>query len=140
MYLTTKPTDWSDPVLIERQVRFFVTGSGKIPVARGAPREQVRVTAVARKWSQWVRQEFRIKRGEPIGGRAMVQVRNPLTGTVQEVEVDFATGAVAMDFLFDQPIVRKAVDSKTFVLVYLDADGRMKSRFQAWDRTSPLLK
>jgi len=125
--VSTKFSKWSDPSSATRDVQFFVTGSA---VTTG----QVSVTIFARKWGQVVSSTFRVTPGEMIGGRELVQVRNPQGGT-SKVEVDFSTGAIPLRLEFAKTLMRRGMQVKTAEMVYMDKDGAVRTRVKALDES-----
>jgi hypothetical protein len=130
-FLETDESEWSLPVSVERQVHFFLTGAS---VTTG----QMTVTVFANKWGQRVMKTFRVRPGEPIGGLASVKIRNPKTGQVEPVEVDFTTGAVSVRSRFNIKWRRRDFEVTTTKMLYLDRDGRLQARIQARDSGDPL--
>jgi hypothetical protein len=130
----TKPSEWSDPMVTRRDVDFFLTGAGRTT-------GNLTVTVFAYKWGQRVQETFRIKPGDPIGGKKKVQLHYPLgqPGEKRGVEVDYSTGAVSLRFDFGKVLWRKGtVTVRTSELLYIDKDGKLNCRIQALDEDNPL--
>jgi hypothetical protein len=119
--------EWSEPVTVPRDVRFYLSGASETM-------KQVTVTVFTWKWGQRVMKTFNLKPGQPIGGKAMVDLIDPLgqPGERRSVEVDFTTGAVALRFNF-QKFIYRPFKVRTAEMVYLTGDGKVKSRIQALD-------
>ena len=113
---------WSEPVAVKRGTEFFLTGRF---LNQGG-----NVKVFTHKWGQWVEQSFRVEPGDPIGRVVSKKLRRLDTGLVETTEVDFRTGAIAVDFEFDRKkIVGKAgFTRETMVMLYQDADGKLRSR------------
>lgn len=138
-FLTCKPSQWSDPVSVGREVHFFVTGANEM-----ARPPKMSVTVYARKWGQWVNKKFDVQPGEPIGGVERVDLVDPLGQGRKSVDVDFSTGATALRLDFKKSILRPGFTTlsafSTSEMLYLDDDGKLKSRLKTWDDESPLRK
>ncbi len=134
-FLTSEPSQWSDPVSVERDVHFFVTGANVMT-------SKMSVTVYARKWGQWVKKKFDVQRGEPIGGVEKVTLVDPLGQgqTRKSVDVDFSTGAIALRLDFKKALLRAGFTTNTQEMLYLDNDGKLQSRLKVWDNDSPLRK
>ena len=132
-FIETKPSEPSDPIRVRRQVRFYLTGANVMT-------REMTVTVYTQKWGQTVKKDVRVQPGEIIGGKANVTVRDPFDepGATQTVEVDFATGAVSLRFDFNKVIMGKGIKVRTAEVLYLDKDGRLKSRTKASDDRDPL--
>jgi hypothetical protein len=129
--LTTEWSPWSDAQTVHRPTRFFVVGH--------SPQTQiVGVEVFTQKWGQRVHWRFNVARGEPIGSSVTMDML-PLVGEkVEAVSVDFSTGAVAVDFDFEKRVRRPntQVELPTAEMLYLDADGRLRTRTQSEDEGS----
>ena len=132
-YVETKPSAWSEPVSVARQVHFYLTGVNPMM-------SQVTVTAYARKWGRMRAATLRVDAGAPIGGPAIMTLTNPVTGQEEHVAVNFATGAIALRFQFDVPWMMNNFAVKTAKVLYLDGDGKLKARVQARDNDDPQRK
>ncbi len=132
-FITSKPSQWSTPIRLTREVHFFVTGANVMA-------SKMSVTVYARKWGQWVEKKFNVQPGEPIGGVQNVSLVNPLKTERQSVEVDFSTGAIALRLDFKKSLLRPGFRSTTSEMIYLDEDGKLKSRLKTWDDDSRLRK
>ncbi len=128
-------SDWSEPHEVDPDVRFFLIGSQPPQPDRGISGRLV-VEVFSRSFGQVVRHRFTLSPGDSIGGTDTVEVMNPIEGEATEVEVNFTTGAVAVDFEFDREIEFLGRTRTTAELLYLDESGRMNSRILAADRDS----
>jgi len=127
-FVSTPFSEWSRPVAVRRQVYFYLTGTSQTT-------RQMTVTVYAHKWGQIVRNRFRVTPGQPIGGKATVNIRDPLgpKGSTRSVEVDFTTGAVALRFNFRKEMIRRGIPVRTAEMLYMAKDKLLKSRIQALD-------
>ncbi len=130
-FVTSKPSEWSDSVSVGREVHFFVTGANVMA-------SKMSVTVYARKWGQWVKKKFNVQRGEPIGGVEKVALVDPMGQGRKYVEVDFSTGAIALRLDFKKSLLRAMFTTNTQEMLYLDSDGKLRSRLKTWDDDSPL--
>jgi hypothetical protein len=118
---------WSESVRLRRPVEFFVVGGGAMGEA------QVVVEVFTKKWGQWVHRRFTVRRGQPIGQKQQVEVTMP-GGELASEQVDFSTGAVAVDFSFDHKRPNPAQPSlmvNRIELLYLDDDRKLRTKVQA---------
>jgi len=125
-FLTSKPSEWSDPVSVHREVYFFITGVN--PLAN-----KMTVTVYARQWGQWVAKSFDVQVGEFVGGVEKVDLMDPMGRGKKSAEVDFSTGCVAVRLDFKKMLSRKGFNFRTCEMLYVDAEGRLQSRLKAWD-------
>ncbi|MCY2931940.1 MAG: hypothetical protein NTV86_21080 [Planctomycetota bacterium] len=127
-------SQWSEPVTVTRPVRFFLTNK----VAEG----QVRVVVFAHAMGQWVRHEYPVSQGDPIGRmEAQVSVWNPIAEKKQDVPVDFTTGAVSLDSDETTVVLTAGRSTVAAEIIYLDEDGHVKAATSATaDRTSQAYK
>jgi len=128
--LPTPWSEWSDPITVSRPTEFFLVG-------QFAAWEQVYVDVFTLKWGQRIKERFSIRRGEPIGG----VVKKELLGWSDELrltEVDFTTGAIAVDFDFNKrlPARGPGFSNVTTEMLYLDAEGKLSVRTEAEDKAS----
>ncbi len=132
--LTTPWSDWSGPASVKRPTRFFVVGGSE---QQGI----VVVRAFAKKWGQTVSTRFTILRGQPINASAAADVLLP-SGETKRTAVEFQTGALAVDFNFQrkQRLANTEHVRSTTELLYLDADGELRTRTEASDRASKQYK
>jgi len=129
----TPPSQWSDPVFVPKAAEMFLTGSSP---SQGT----VRVTVFALRLGNRVKRSFTVAGGQPIGTKVKpIKVINPATGEVEEVEVDFSTGAVAVDFDFDKRILKGNISRRTVEMLYLD-DGELGMRIRGVDEDSERYK
>jgi len=130
--LMTPWSGWSPPASAARPTRFFVVG--------GAEQQGiVMVQAFSEKWAQPVTTSFRVLRGEPIRATVTKTVRRP-DGQTEQAPVDFDTGALAVDFNFRRRhrLANTDIVLTTTELLYLDAEGALRTRTEAADRASPV--
>jgi len=132
-FVTSPPSEWSDPVSVGREVHFFVTGANVMT-------SRMSVTVYARKWGQWVKKKFDVQRGEPIGGVEKVTLVDPMDQSRKSVDVDFSTGAIALRLDFKKSLLRPGFTTNTQEMLYLDSEGKLRSRLKTWDDDSPLRK
>jgi len=132
-FVTSPPSEWSDPVSVGREVHFFVTGANVMT-------SKMSVTVYARKWGQWVKKKFDVQRGEPIGGVQKVALVDPMGQGRKSVDVDFSTGAIALRLDFKKSLLRPGFTTNTQEMLYLDSEGKLRSRLKTWDDDSPLRK
>ena len=125
-FLTSKPSEWSDPVSVHREVYFFITGVN--PLAN-----KMTVTVYARQWGQWVAKSFDVQVGEFVGGVEKVDLMDPMGRGKKSADVDFSTGCVAVRLDFKKMLSRKGFNFRTCEMLYVDAEGRLQSRLKAWD-------
>jgi hypothetical protein len=139
-FLTSKPSQWSEPVSAHREVYFFLTGANSL-----ATKMNMTVTVYARQWGQWTSKLFEVLPGEVIGGVEKVDLLDPMDKGKgrKSAEVDFSTGCVVLRLDFNKMLSRKGIgfgQTKTPELMYMDAQGKLQSRVKAWDDTSELRK
>ena len=127
-FLTSNPSQWSDPVSVRREVHFFITGAN--PNAG-----KMVVTVYARRWGQWVSKSFEVQMGDSMGGVEKVDLIDPMaTGrTKKSVEVDFSTGCVAVRLDFKKIMSRRGFSYKTYEMLYVASEGGLQSRLKVWD-------
>ncbi len=124
--LVTPWSAWSDAVASSASTEFFVTSA----TASGGVRSVVYTNALG----QEVEESFRCRLGAPIGGPKSTGVRDPISGGQIVTDVDFGTGAVAASMELNRQIYRGAIAQRTAQVIYLDAQGRLHSRFVSVDR------
>jgi hypothetical protein len=127
-FLTSKPSEWSDPVSVNREVYFFLTGAN--PLAN-----RMTATVYARQWGQWVSRNFDVQVGEFIGGAEKIDLLDPMGKGKKSADVDFSTGCVAVWLDFKKPLFKPGFSftTTTSELLYLDAKGQLQSRLKTWD-------
>lgn len=146
--LLTPPSEWSAPVSVPQATRFFVTGAM-------AQDRSLRATVFAFCYGERVMKTFKVYEGQPIGGKAKMKVPNPALrqqavkrpgarGTPDEdeelpetvtKEVDFSTGAVAVEFDFNKAYDRPGLGpGRTVEMLYMDYRARLLRRILAEDR------
>jgi hypothetical protein len=126
-------SDWSAPFSAPQMTEFFA-------VSPMGSRRAVRVEVFTRGRGQWVMKGFLVAEGEMIGGERSVRVPNLEDGTLESENMDFSTGAVAVDFDFSKTVMKGNIPVKTVEMVYMDAKGRLKTRVAAADKDSPRYK
>jgi hypothetical protein len=114
---------WSDPVRVEQLREFYITGDNP-------SLNSVTVTIFTTSLGQPVMQRFSgIKPGTVIGEMAKVDVYNPKTQAVEEREVDFTTGAIAMDFDFENRVESASgIERRDTAMVFYNYDGQINRR------------
>ena len=128
-FVTSPWSDWSAEVSIARTARFFVTGAF-------AGKKQLTVTVFTQGLGQWISQKFSIRAGEPIGGVENKVVVNPATAKEVAMDVNFSTGAVAVDIDFAKQILSRTGRLRpTQELIYLE-NGRLMSQVRVLDLDS----
>lgn len=129
-YILTKFSEWSAPVAVSRQTNFFVTSESRTT-------QQVKATVYARVLNQVVAHEFQLAVGDPIGSVVSKPVFDPVAKAQRSIPVDFRTNCTALEFRFEAQAVKGAVfRNNAFMLVYLDPQGEVRTRFLAWDQES----
>lgn len=128
-------SEWSDEVIVEDPTTFFLTG--ELP-------DQVQVTVFTRKLGQTVMKTFRVRPGMVIGRPSRVTLSSP-GAEAAAVEVDFSTGAVAVELDFDRTFQKDApgmmtISTKTVAMLYLNRKGELKTRIMAADMQSERYK
>jgi hypothetical protein len=130
---------WSAPMAVENKTEFFVTGGNE-------RFQQVTVTVFTRTMGQLVGTKFYVVPGQPIGGTETVTVDVPQvegnTVVAQERKVDFSTANLAVDFDFSRMSLGKGdiLARRTVGMVYLDAEGQLRTRVAREDQKSERLK
>lgn len=102
-----------------RPIRFFLVNK----VTEG----QMKVAVFAHALGAWVRRDYTVTQGDPIGRvEPQQKVMNPVVGREQETSVDFTTGAVALDFSETAVVGPTAKTSNWAQMIYLADDGQLK--------------
>ncbi len=114
---------WSDPVRVEQLREFYITGDNP-------SLNTVTVTIFTTSLGQPVMQRFSgITPGTIIGETAKVNVYNPKTEAVEEREVDFATGAIAMEFDFENRVeTASGIERRDTAMVFYNNTGHLHRR------------
>jgi len=130
LQLLTPWSQWSEPVLVKRAAQFFLTGTNP-------QQEMVAVRVYSQKWGQVVAENFNVRRGEPIG-RKVTMTLETFGGELKQTEVNFETGAVAVDFDFTRRVrvPNSSIVRNTTEMIYLDAEGRLRCRTLFGDQLS----
>jgi hypothetical protein len=111
-------SQWSQPVMVESPTRFFLAGA--------FPNDYVVVRVETLRNGRRVSQDFKVRRGDPIGGVTKIEVDK------QPVTVDFSTGATAVDLDFQRRLRLGGMAAGTTIeLLYMDAAGKLRSRLLA---------
>jgi hypothetical protein len=131
--VVTPWSEWSDLVAVPQATEFFLVGS--FP-AQGS----VRVAVFSRALGQQVMETFSVVQGQSIGQSKEIELAHPAQeGKVSKVPVDFATGAIAVEFDFSKSIGarRTAVE-----MLYLDERGQLRRMVdvRALSKTDPEYK
>ncbi len=124
-FVRTPWSQWSEPVSVKRPTEFFLVGSAP-------PMGTVTVEVFTQQWGQWVSHSFRIGQGEPIGEKVRKELLRLGGGEQEETLVNFKTGAIAVSFNFKkkQRIPGTNFFRTTTELLYLDANGKLRTRTQ----------
>jgi len=119
--LLTGWSEWSEPVKVKQPTDFWLVGAGL--------GDSVYVRVSTERWGHRVERPFTIRRGDPIGQEVVMKLRR-LTGGEEDTPVSFKTGAVAVDFNFSRKVrvPNSSIVNTTVELLYLDADGQLRSR------------
>jgi len=130
-------SEWSDEVIVEDPTTFFLTGR--------LPPDQVRVTVFTRKLGQTVMKAFLVSPGMAIGRPATVRLSKPGAAEAADTEVDFSTGAVAVEVDFNRPFLKGSpgimrISTETAAMLYLTRTGELKTRIQAADEQAERYK
>lgn len=130
--VTTAWSPWSDPTIVKREVDFFVTGAN--PAAG-----KLNVSIFAQVLGQRV--EYTITNvvvGQKIDATEKKQIFNPVTNQAETREVNFDTGAIAVEFNFNKRIITGigTVKNDGVEMVYLDSAGQLRSRVMYYDKAS----
>ena len=122
---------WSDPVGVQKSPDFFLTGSML---------DQVAVTVFVDKWGQKVSERFNVRKGERIR-KKVERTLTYFTGEERKEEIDFDTGAWAVDLAFKVPVPRSGgIFSNDTELIYTDDKGRLLRRSMLDDQESEEFK
>lgn len=121
--IVTPFSQWSTPTRAPRDTEMFLTGSS------GGPSEtpMVVVNVFARHLGQSIKRSFPVKHGDPIGKRTMVQFIDRNSRTEKSAEIDFSTGAIAVDFDFKKVVPKGLIFKETVEMLYLDETGQLRS-------------
>ena len=134
-YVKSKWSPWSDAVSVYRQLDFFVTGGF-------APKKSLSVTVFAKILGQRVQVPFsNVFVGEKIGEKRKVDVINPATDELEETTLDLDTGAIPLEINFNKSVLRDGrVRRDGIEMVYLDVQGKIRSRMAYSDKSSTRFK
>jgi len=134
--LDTPWSPWSEAAKVPRLTEFFVMSAFAPP--GGDP--FVNVEVFTRRWGRVVHDTFKVHMGEAIGGVREHDVMPPGgAGVATKTNISFATGAVVVDFDAKRKIrlPNAPFDTTTTEVVYLDAEGALRTRLSAFDKASP---
>jgi hypothetical protein len=133
--VVTPWSPWSETALVSRQREFFLTGAN-------AAAQTVTVEIFATSLGQRVVKRFSgVAPGTTIGGLASVEVANPLTGLKEMRQVDFSTGAIALEFDFSNRIVTPAgIERSDTEMIFFNREGALQRRSKYFDETSEQYK
>lgn len=129
--LKTPWSNWSESVAVKRPTEFFMVGSAE-------QMGTVKVEVFTQRWGQRVSHLFPVRQGEPIGGDVPKELLRLGTGELVSTVVSFKTGAVAVSFDFKkkQRIPGTNIERTTTELLYLDTNGRLRTRTKLADESS----
>lgn len=117
-------SDWSlasRPVQVTSDVYFYLTKAD-------AAKKQATVTIFKKARGSWVKEDFKVQAGDPIGGKG----RKPPTKNT-----DFSTGTVCVDVDFNADLNGK----KDVALIIADkVDGTLQQRYLSVDKNDKLYK
>jgi len=118
---------WSKPAKLEKTMHFFASSASPQPAPGQATFDVFKFHG-----GQWLRQEFTVKPGDPIGGVA--SVTDPFG---QRSEVDFSTGSFLVDINFNYVIPSRLgnMSRKTQMIMIMD-EGEMMTRRVDADKNS----
>ncbi|NBB96343.1 MAG: hypothetical protein GVY16_11475 [Planctomycetes bacterium] len=130
-FVATDWSPWSEPVALDQQREFYVTGANE---AAGT----ITVDIFATTLNQRVRRRFSgIAPGTMIGHEADVEVINPVDGQTIRRAVDFSTGAIALQFDFRKRITTAAgIERSDTDMVFLSRNGTLERRSKYLDENS----
>jgi len=131
--VATPWSEWSEPVGVQKSPEFFLTGSMSMM-------DRVAVTVFKEKWGQQISERFNVGRGQRIRKKVSRKLMY-YDGTEKPVEIDFDTGAWAVDFAFKVPVPRSGgIFSSDTELIYIDAKGGLNRRSLQDDQNSQRFK
>ena len=132
-FVMTKWSPWSDSVRVDRQIKFFVTSQNPIRTKRS-----VTVTVFTKVLDQWVSREIdKIIPGKTIGKVVSMKITNPVTGSSENMDVNFDTGTTVIELNFNKRYMRgNRLKTDGVEMVYLDALGVLRRRMLHSDRDS----
>jgi hypothetical protein len=134
-------SELSEPMLVEPASYFYLSSAD-------SQTKQARVDVFKWHFGQWVKEDFRIGVGEGIGQTRRVRLHETDGQlSARPVEVNFDTGAVAVDIEYDRPsksLVSRGTGQfdltsaqSSAALVYVDADGLLQERVATYDAADP---
>jgi len=117
---------WSEPVAVPTATEFYV--------ASVSGRRGVRVLIYTEAMGEQVESGFLVRNGEPIGDVRELNLANPISGQQEMIDVDFNTGAVAVAQGSQKGLlIRGAFVKRAEQVIYLDAQGELRSRLDSVD-------
>lgn len=128
-FLYSPWSPWSDTFSVERKVDFYITG--RFPVGK-----KLSLTLVTTAMGQPVTAKLsKLEAGSIIGGEFPVEILDPRNPErVQEITVDFNTGAISVAHHFDKRVDVGGMKRNTVEMIYLDSNGELRSRLMYNDR------
>lgn len=127
MTLRTPFSEWSDKVSVVQPVEFFLAGSNE-------SQRMVKVTVYAQHMGQYVKADFNLAEGHPVGETKKADVMNPLSKEREKRDVEFQSGATSVEFRFNVPFTLRGIPRQTVEMVYVDQEGALHTRSLARDR------
>ncbi len=120
---------WSDTFSVERKVDFYITG--RFPVG-----QKLSLALVTTAMGQPVTAKLsKLEAGSTIGGEFPVEILDPRNPErIQEITVDFNTGAISVAHNFDKRVDVGGMTRNTVEMIYLDSNGELRSRLMYNDR------
>ncbi len=124
-------SEWSDTVFIPNTNEFHLIGQN--PDAG-----EVRIQVYGQALGQRLRKNFPVALGEKIGKRKPAKVVDLITGQRVSREVNFDTGSYAVHIDFDKEVYVNNLPrpQKTAEVIFLDANGQLRSKLLALDDDS----
>ncbi len=124
-------SEWSDTVFIPNANEFHLSGQ--------APNVgEVSIRVYGQALGQRLRKTFQVALGEKIGERRAAKVVDLISGRRVTREVNYDTGAFAVQFDFDKEVYVNNLlrPQKTTEILFLDAKGQLRSKLLALDTDS----
>ncbi len=124
-------SEWSDTVFIPNTNEFHLSGQ--------APNVgEVSIRVYGQALGQRLRRTFQVAQGEKIGERRPAKVVDLISGQRITREVNYDTGAYAVQFDFDKEVYVNNLSrpQKTIEIIFLDAKGQLRSKLLALDADS----
>jgi len=118
---------WADAEAVPRTTQFFVTSA--MVVGR---KKQLGCTVFTRSLGQRVMEKFPALPGRVIGEVRTMNVKNPATGEMVKVPVDFSTGAIVVDIDFSKKVAGRLGSKETAEMICLE-NGRLVPHLRVLD-------